>query len=1024
MTTASLEDISRCTRLVAPPATTEIVGYDDDVDSEELIFGEAEGLVGNATAGGSKIYLPFTIYPGTGLPYVYLSFRPDSPTDDPEDSYWPEGSYEILDANGDLVLPTEPQTVTAATDFSVAVDPSAMPAGNYGGTLSATRTPDTSLPLPALSGNVGACCLPDGTCSVSSERNCVAAGGVYKGDGVSCSSITCSEFSATKPVSVAVTQDDPLQIAFDSTADIVKTIYQGDTDADQTFGIKRLSGTEDLYYRIRAAQSYQQEAEKKLPASAVITIYSGVNVREPNVIYGPMTSETLSLNMDTTDLVEGNYDITLMLAGYCDAQGVVLANAVTKVLTIRVLKASTAISVNPGSLEYSIAPSGSLAKTLTITNMSSSVKLIWSAAELTVDTELIDKIAIVPDENTTGIAASGTEDVVVTVTAPAESGTYHATIRFTTGTEFVDIPITVVVADPLAGVPYFLLETTPVCPTRGSTFSLTITAMQNESVLTTYNAGIVLSFASEGDDEMSGTGSHSADFSSGIMTVTGLSITGGTGAAVCMIKATEYLGTTFGAVQKMMGTGFLIQLGPFASSGELDPVTPVADAFIGSDLTSNYRVRQDILPGTICDTAGINQVVIPCDNDVNTYTVPLRIIAPDDDTYAPAGTLTVAVERKSGGGASSAHIVDFPATSANWSGGIANVLVSFHDNTNPVVLDSGYVDKWTVTDTATGRVGYFYTNYVRSKITVAGSFAYDSSLDDEGQTLMLVGSIDWGSRPLVLQSKRRQYAEWEWSDTYGTFIRTSPDTDVDSDDGLAWENDANVHTLTWTFPNDGAEGVTPTGTSNTGWTSGSKTVSIFGWGNIAGSGGTGRTSVAAADETGEFRIHSTTFHEAAEYATAKFVNGSTFSEFVMRRGLKFTPGFYEHFHTINMAASITSAAPGLVDARGGFGWEDAGAYYACQSIGNAWAITRHPPNSTTNITVIMKSFTNGSYKHSAREAEGHYIYIKYLNLTDCNGSDGVSKTGPENNRSPCGTGALGTTAVIDLAADEWVISPL
>lgn len=45
---------------------------------------------------------------------------------------------------------------------------------------------------PGLCGGVtGACCLPDGTCSSISSESCSAAGGNYQGDGVNCSSVDC-----------------------------------------------------------------------------------------------------------------------------------------------------------------------------------------------------------------------------------------------------------------------------------------------------------------------------------------------------------------------------------------------------------------------------------------------------------------------------------------------------------------------------------------------------------------------------------------------------------------------------------------------------------------------------------------------------------------------------------------------------------------------------------------------------------------------------------------------------------------
>ncbi len=44
--------------------------------------------------------------------------------------------------------------------------------------------------LPCTPG-VGACCLPDGSCSLDSQANCEAAGGVFQGDGTVCEDVVC-----------------------------------------------------------------------------------------------------------------------------------------------------------------------------------------------------------------------------------------------------------------------------------------------------------------------------------------------------------------------------------------------------------------------------------------------------------------------------------------------------------------------------------------------------------------------------------------------------------------------------------------------------------------------------------------------------------------------------------------------------------------------------------------------------------------------------------------------------------------
>jgi hypothetical protein len=40
---------------------------------------------------------------------------------------------------------------------------------------------------------VGACCLPNGTCTTASTNDCAAAGGSYQGDGTACSGVTCPQ---------------------------------------------------------------------------------------------------------------------------------------------------------------------------------------------------------------------------------------------------------------------------------------------------------------------------------------------------------------------------------------------------------------------------------------------------------------------------------------------------------------------------------------------------------------------------------------------------------------------------------------------------------------------------------------------------------------------------------------------------------------------------------------------------------------------------------------------------------------
>ncbi|MFK7961384.1 MAG: hypothetical protein AB8G96_12765 [Phycisphaerales bacterium] len=43
------------------------------------------------------------------------------------------------------------------------------------------------------SGSGGACCLPDGTCEIQTQADCLLAGGLYQGDNIQCSQVICPE---------------------------------------------------------------------------------------------------------------------------------------------------------------------------------------------------------------------------------------------------------------------------------------------------------------------------------------------------------------------------------------------------------------------------------------------------------------------------------------------------------------------------------------------------------------------------------------------------------------------------------------------------------------------------------------------------------------------------------------------------------------------------------------------------------------------------------------------------------------
>lgn len=61
----------------------------------------------------------------------------------------------------------------------------------YVGALLATNVFGCDVTCPD-SNPVGACCLPQGGCAALSEANCIAIGGTYQGDGVSCDDLTCA----------------------------------------------------------------------------------------------------------------------------------------------------------------------------------------------------------------------------------------------------------------------------------------------------------------------------------------------------------------------------------------------------------------------------------------------------------------------------------------------------------------------------------------------------------------------------------------------------------------------------------------------------------------------------------------------------------------------------------------------------------------------------------------------------------------------------------------------------------------
>jgi hypothetical protein len=61
--------------------------------------------------------------------------------------------------------------------------PATMP--SYSGPL------PLGIPCPPIAYQLGACCLPGGNCVETSESECIDQGGVYMGDGTSCTPNPC-----------------------------------------------------------------------------------------------------------------------------------------------------------------------------------------------------------------------------------------------------------------------------------------------------------------------------------------------------------------------------------------------------------------------------------------------------------------------------------------------------------------------------------------------------------------------------------------------------------------------------------------------------------------------------------------------------------------------------------------------------------------------------------------------------------------------------------------------------------------
>ena len=116
-----------------------------DIDSTNLLPWDSteEGFGYPGTDGAYYFEVPaagdpgnksftFTVYPGTGLPYTQIAFDADP--------YWPADSYNITDADGNIVSPDDWNELTGPADYSLNVDSADMPAGVFGGSLGAVRS--------------------------------------------------------------------------------------------------------------------------------------------------------------------------------------------------------------------------------------------------------------------------------------------------------------------------------------------------------------------------------------------------------------------------------------------------------------------------------------------------------------------------------------------------------------------------------------------------------------------------------------------------------------------------------------------------------------------------------------------------------------------------------------------------------------------------------------------------------------------------------------------------------------------
>lgn len=139
-------------------------------------------VAGWAPCGDVVIELPQVDWPesGSGTAITWSTVK----TDELVEVYW-VGAYAYLEP-GRLVLQGHPtQGGVFADDAIPATEDPIAGFGTFGFGMPG------SVVCPVDDGAEGACCGSEGDCRVTTEEDCVAAGGVYQGDGVPCEPNPC-----------------------------------------------------------------------------------------------------------------------------------------------------------------------------------------------------------------------------------------------------------------------------------------------------------------------------------------------------------------------------------------------------------------------------------------------------------------------------------------------------------------------------------------------------------------------------------------------------------------------------------------------------------------------------------------------------------------------------------------------------------------------------------------------------------------------------------------------------------------